>query len=60
MEELKIYMLIYNQKFSENFPCFYFKNMNPENIIEIIKNCVIKEKNIFELGYVKLEDGIEY
>ena len=60
MEELSKYMHDYYEKFNDIFPMFYFSSYAPKDTIDIIKECILNKKNVFELGYVKVDDDELY
>ena len=50
----------YRDKFGDGFPTFQLLGYSDEEIIEIIKDCINKNKNAYELGYVTDENDIAY
>ncbi len=50
-------VLQYNQKFDTGFPTITF---SPDKAIEIMQECIKKGKDAYELGYITVEDDIQY
>ncbi len=47
----------YTGKFGDNFPTIPLcETMEDEEIIEMINECLKKEKDVYELGYLSSED----
>lgn len=54
-EELGSLMYEYQKKFKEGFPTIPLCN-NPDKAIQIIKDCLAKGKDVYETGYLSLDD----
>lgn len=46
----------YKKKFNDDFPTIPFGNAEDEKIIEIINDCVESGKDVYDLGYLELDD----
>lgn len=52
---------LYFIKFNDNFPTVPLMAGRDENgVIKIIRECVDKEKDVYELGYLSLDEDIMY
>lgn len=59
--ELGIKLFQYAQKFDDEFPMIPLGwSRSDEEVIKIINRCIKEEKNVYELGYLKLENGVKY
>lgn len=54
-KELDIALDKYYEKFKDSFPTFPLRKLTPEEIINIINECIDKNKNVYELGYLNVE-----
>lgn len=45
----------YAVKFNDAFPMFPMSSESPDRIVEIIIDCISKNKDAYELGYVEEE-----
>ncbi len=52
-------MFEYEGKFKEVFPTIPLCG-NPDEAIKIIKDCLVKEKDVYEMGYLSLSLDIYY
>lgn len=50
---------LYRKTFNDNFPTFAFSSKSPAEMARIIKECVKKKKDVYDLGYLDLLD-VEY
>ena len=61
MDELDNYLEKYAVMFDDGFPMYQLgRGRNEEEIIKIIKRCLKLHKDVYELGLVTDEDGVEY
>lgn len=51
---------LYELTFDDGFPTMAVGGMADEKMIEIINECVKKKKDVYELGYLSLDDDILY
>lgn len=52
---------LYYVKFNDSFPTVpLMAGRSDDEVIKIIKECVDKEKDVYDLGYLKLDDDILY
>lgn len=55
------YMKKYAEMFGDGFPMFQIgRSRTDEEIIEIIKECIEKRKDAYELGYVTDDPDVLY
>ena len=60
-EELVKAMDDYERAFSDNFPADpLVVSRPPEEVISIIRDCLDKKKDVYELGYLSLDENIMY
>ena len=54
-EEFEKVMKQYEETFDDMFPTFQMKSRSPEEMIKIMKECISKNKDVYDLGYLKLD-----
>lgn len=55
-EKLQKALEAYKKAFNDDFPNIPFDNVEDEKIIEIINDCIESEKDVYDLGYLELDD----
>lgn len=50
----------YKKTFNDDFPTFQMSAHNPEEMMEIINECVKKKKDVYQLNYLVLDDSVQY
>lgn len=50
----------YEKKFNDGFPTFPMSGKPPNRVIEIIEECITKNKDVYELGYLLLSEDVVY
>lgn len=60
MEELYEYMDKYAEAFDDGFPLSMFANKSPKECVRIIKTCLKENKDVYDLGILKLDLDIMY
>lgn len=51
----------YEKKFNDSFPSMSLAiSHNEEKIIKIIGDCISKCKDVYDIGYLSIEDDIKY
>lgn len=50
----------YEKLFNDYFPTFQFSYLSPEEMVDMIDECVEKKQNVYQLGYITLEDDVVY
>jgi hypothetical protein len=60
MEKLEKALNLYEDTFDDSFPMFPMKGKKPDEIIEIINECVSKKKDVYELKYLTLDEDVLY
>lgn len=46
----------YRKMFNDDFPTIPFDSMEDERAVEIINNCIGSEKDVYDLGYLSLDE----
>ena len=59
-DEFEKALNIYKETFNDDFPTFQMSAYGPEEITEIINECVKKKKDVYQLNYLVLDDSIQY
>lgn len=55
-EKLQKALEQYKKKFNDDFPTIPFYNKEDEEIIDIIDECIEANKDVYDLGYLFLDD----
>lgn len=55
-EKLQKALERYKKKFNDDFPTIPFDSMKDEEIIDIIDECIEENKDVYDLGYLELDD----
>lgn len=50
----------YKLLFNDYFSTFQFSYLSPEEMVDMIDECVEKKQNVYQLGYLALEDDVVY
>lgn len=50
----------YNEKFEDGFPSIPLLSRPEKEVIEIVESCIENNKDVYEMGYLKLDDDIMY
>lgn len=50
----------YKSLFNDYFPTFQFSYLSPDEMVSMINECVEKNQDIYQLGYLTLEDDVVY
>ncbi|BBK61859.1 hypothetical protein A9CBEGH2_07990 [Amedibacterium intestinale] len=50
----------YNKTFKDGFPSIPLLSRPEKEVIEIVENCIKNNKDVYEMGYLKLDDDIIY
>lgn len=50
----------YKALFNDYFPTFQFSYLSPKEMLDMINECVEKQQNVYQLGYLNLEEDIIY
>ncbi len=56
MAELDEALDNYNKKFDDTFPMFAMMCKPQNEVIKIINDCIEKETDVYDLGYLDLDD----
>ncbi|MGF6375346.1 hypothetical protein M2140_000380 [Clostridiales Family XIII bacterium PM5-7] len=51
---------LYYNTFIDSFPMFPMMGVPQNEVVEIINKCILEKKDIYDLGYLTLDDGIMY
>lgn len=57
-EELMRALELYEDAFKDGFPTMAFGGAADEKMIDIINDCVAKKKDVYESGYLSLDDTL--
>lgn len=60
MAELDNALELYENKFDDSFPMFSMKGTPPNEIVEIINNCISENKDVYDMGYLSLNGDVIY
>lgn len=55
-EKLQKALEMYKEKFNDDFPTIPFESQEDEEIIDIIDECIEENKDVYDLGYLSLDD----
>lgn len=55
-EKLQKTLERYKEKFNDDFPTIPFESQEDEEIIDIIDECIEENKDVYDLGYLSLDD----
>lgn len=55
-EKLQKALERYKEKFNDDFPTIPFESQEDEEIIGIIDECIEENKDVYDLGYLSLDD----
>lgn len=50
----------YDKKFNDGFPMFQMSAESPDRIIEIISDCIKNNKDVYDSGYLSLDNDTLY
>ena len=50
----------HERKFNDGFPMFQMSAESPDRIIEIIGDCIKNNKDVYDSGYLSLDDDTIY
>lgn len=50
----------YNEKFEDGFPSIPLLSRPEKEVIEIVESCIENDKDVYEMGYLKLDDDLIY
>ena len=60
MEKAIAKMKEYEAFFKSSFPTFCFMHLSPEEMIEVMDECLEKEQDVYELGFVSEDKDVNY
>ena len=55
-KELQKALEAYKKAFNDDFPTIPFESQEDEEIIDIIDECIEENKDVYDLGYLSLDD----
>lgn len=58
MDELDKALELYEQIFDDLFPMSPMMSKPPDEVIDIIKKCVSEKKDVYDMGYLSLDNTI--
>lgn len=50
----------YNKVFEDGFPSIPLLSRPEKEVINIVETCIKEKKDVYEMGYLKLDDDIIY
>lgn len=60
MEEFDNTLELYEKTFDDSFPMFSMSGTPPKEVIKIINECIEKNKDVYDLGYLTLDGDTLY
>ena len=60
MNELDKALELYEQTFDDSFPMFSMMTKPPDEVVDIINKCVSAKKDVYDMGYLSLNDDTMY
>ena len=60
MDEIEKALNLYAKTFDDSFPTFAFMSKTPKEMQKIIFDCVENKKDVYEMGYLSLDDDVMY
>lgn len=60
MNELDTALEIYEKTFDDSFPMFSMMGTPPNEVVEIINKCISEKKDVYDMGYLSLDDNVVY
>lgn len=60
MKELIKALEKYEEMFEDGFPTFSMSGLEEGEMLKIINKCITEGKDVYELGYLSLDIGVEY
>ncbi|MDR1773337.1 MAG: hypothetical protein LBR30_00450 [Clostridioides sp.] len=61
MKEIDTALDLYYEIFDDSFPSIPLRwTYSDEEVIEIIKKCIAENKDVYDMGYLTLDDDIMY
>lgn len=50
----------YNKVFEDGFPSIPLLSRPEKEIIEMVETCITEKKDVYEMGYLKMDEDIMY
>ena len=60
MDALDEALELYEETFDDSFPMFSFSGKKPEEVVKIINKCVSEKKDVYDMGYLSLDEDNLY
>lgn len=60
MTELDTARKLYEKKFDDSFPMIPMIGTAPDEIVKIIHKCISENKDVYDMGYLSLDDDVIY
>lgn len=60
MNELDRALNLYEKIFDDSFPMFTMMGKPQNEVVEIINKCIFENKDVYDLGYLSLNEDIVY
>lgn len=56
MDKLEKALALYERTFDDSFPMSSMTTKPPDEVIKIINKCVSEKKDVYDMGYLSLND----
>lgn len=53
-------MVKYEDRFDDMFPSFCFMHLSPDEMVEVIKQCLEAGKDVYEMGFLTDDNNVKY
>ncbi len=60
MDKLNDALESYEKVFDDSFPMFSMRGTSPDEIVKIIGKCISEKKDIYDMGYLSLNEDTIY
>lgn len=60
MDKMNEALELYEKTFDDSFPTIPMSGKSPDEIIEIINKCVSEKKDVYDMGYLSLDNNTIY
>jgi len=60
LEKLNDALECYEKAFDDSFPMFSLRGTPPDEIVEIIRKCILEKKDVYDIGYLSLNEDTIY
>lgn len=60
MDKLNDALMRYEKTFDDSFPMFSMRGASPDEVLEIISKCISEKKDVYDMGYLSLNEDTVY